>query len=338
MLSVTAHNPIVTTVTKTASKEKTPKEADAALKANILYFCEEHYEDILLVIMDKIRREKRKEVHARLDFEENTMKNRRVREDSQNSSAGTLSKEKTPKEADAALKANILYFCEEHYEDILLVIMDKIRREKRKEVHARLDFEENTMKNRRVREDSQNSSAGTLRQSAFDRLSNTYSPTKSGLNEGNSRDRSHSRGRSPYKTLLAEIVLETKTAPVALKNHIVILAPPTRQGTGMDITLYPRMAALRPLYPSMLSGGICFLVFTSWDLAYEKFGKAADQDFGLLKVNSVPYGLVSISPAPELSTHDDPSVNSLHGSCGVSIIDASGGASSTFSTRKSPRI
>nr|GEV09077.1 hypothetical protein [Tanacetum cinerariifolium] len=92
-------------------------------------------------------------------------------------------KEKTPKEADAALKANILDFCKEHYEEILPVIMDKIRRDKRKEVHARLDFKENPRKSRR---------------SAFDRLSNTYSPstTKSGPNEGNSRDLSHSRGRS----------------------------------------------------------------------------------------------------------------------------------------------
>nr|GEV97238.1 reverse transcriptase domain-containing protein [Tanacetum cinerariifolium] len=81
---------IVTTVTKTANKEKTPKEADAALKANILDFCEEQYEDILPVIMNKIRREKRKEVHARLDFGENLKKSRRVREGSQNSSAGTL--------------------------------------------------------------------------------------------------------------------------------------------------------------------------------------------------------------------------------------------------------
>nr|GEV50228.1 reverse transcriptase domain-containing protein [Tanacetum cinerariifolium] len=82
--------PIVTIVTKTANKEKTPKEADAALKANILDFCEEHYEDILPVIMDNIRRDKRKEVHARLDFGENPRKTRRVREGSQNSSDGTL--------------------------------------------------------------------------------------------------------------------------------------------------------------------------------------------------------------------------------------------------------
>nr|GEU85980.1 hypothetical protein [Tanacetum cinerariifolium] len=106
--------------------------------------------------------------------------------------------------------------------------MDKIRRDKRKEVHARLDFEENLRKSRRVRDDSQNSSARTLRyrnpskrpkiwdrlkyndedvfdrlghrrQSAFDRLINTYSPTKIGPNEGNSRDRSQSRGCSPRR-------------------------------------------------------------------------------------------------------------------------------------------
>nr|GEX70028.1 hypothetical protein [Tanacetum cinerariifolium] len=38
------------------------------------------------------------------------------------------------------------------------------------------------------------------------------------------------------------------------------------------------------------------------------------------------------------STQDDLSVNSVHGSCGVSITDAFGGASSGFSTRKSARI
>nr|GEV62361.1 copia protein [Tanacetum cinerariifolium] len=57
-------------------------------------------------------------------------------------------------------------------------------------------------------------------------------------------------------------------------------------------------------------------------MAYGKIGKAADQAFGLLKVNSVPSGLVSISPAPDPSTHDDPSVNSVHGSCRVSITDS----------------
>ncbi|GJW60547.1 hypothetical protein Tco_0109882 [Tanacetum coccineum] len=113
-------------------------------------------------------------------------------------------KEKKPKEADATLKVNILDFCEENCEDILLVIMDKIRRDKRKEVHARLDFGESPKKSQRVGEGSQNSSAETLparlghrRQSAFDRLSDTYSPstTKSGPDRANSKDCFHSRGR-----------------------------------------------------------------------------------------------------------------------------------------------
>ncbi|GJZ52418.1 hypothetical protein Tco_0606933 [Tanacetum coccineum] len=65
--------PIMTTVTKPTTKEKTPREADATPRVNIQDFCEEHYEDILPVIMDRIRHDKRKEVHARLDFEESTM-------------------------------------------------------------------------------------------------------------------------------------------------------------------------------------------------------------------------------------------------------------------------
>ncbi|GJX05574.1 hypothetical protein Tco_0191490, partial [Tanacetum coccineum] len=82
--------PIVTTVTKSTFREKTPKDADVIPRVNIQDFCEEHYEDILPVIMDKIRRDKRKEVHARLDFEESPSK-KRIREGSQNSSARTLS-------------------------------------------------------------------------------------------------------------------------------------------------------------------------------------------------------------------------------------------------------
>ncbi|GJY27740.1 reverse transcriptase domain-containing protein [Tanacetum coccineum] len=78
----------------------------------------------------------------------------------------TATKEKTPKETDAAPRVSILDFCEEHYEEILPVIMDKIRRDKRKE-------------------------------SVFDQLSDTYSPstTKSGSDKTSSRDHSHSRGR-----------------------------------------------------------------------------------------------------------------------------------------------
>nr|GEW96328.1 reverse transcriptase domain-containing protein [Tanacetum cinerariifolium] len=49
-------------------------------------------------------------------------------------------------------------FCEEYYEDILPIIMEKVHRDKRKEVHARLDFREGS-EERRTREDSHHSSA-----------------------------------------------------------------------------------------------------------------------------------------------------------------------------------
>ncbi|GKC66466.1 hypothetical protein Tco_1099064 [Tanacetum coccineum] len=76
--------PIVTTVTKNASNEKAP---DAASRVNILDFCEEHYEDILLIIMENARRDKRKEVQTRLNFGENPKKTRREMENSLNSKA-----------------------------------------------------------------------------------------------------------------------------------------------------------------------------------------------------------------------------------------------------------
>ncbi|GKC81868.1 hypothetical protein Tco_1137585 [Tanacetum coccineum] len=150
--------PIVTTVTKPATKEKTPKEADATPRVNIQDFCEEHYEDIMPVIMDKIRRDKRKEVHARLDFEESSKK-RIIREGSQNLSARTLfARYRNPSER--------------------LGVRDRLRYNDRK-VLDRL---------------------GHRRQSAFDRLSDTYSPstTKSRPDRANSGDRSHGRTR-PYK-------------------------------------------------------------------------------------------------------------------------------------------
>nr|GEZ09715.1 reverse transcriptase domain-containing protein [Tanacetum cinerariifolium] len=144
-------------------------------------------------------------------------------------SLGTRTRKKS-NGAKAASRVNILDFCEEHYEDILPVI-DKIHRDKRKEVHIRLDFGENSRKSQRMRENSQNSSTKTLsaryrspskrpqirdclrnnngnvfgrlghrRQSAFKRLSDTYFPsmTKSGLDREYSKDGSYSRGR-PHK-------------------------------------------------------------------------------------------------------------------------------------------
>ncbi|GJR38746.1 reverse transcriptase domain-containing protein [Tanacetum coccineum] len=76
--------PIVTTVTKTTNKEKA---SDAAPRVNIQDFCEEHYEDILPIIMEKARRDKRKEVQTRLNFGENSKRTRRERDNSLNSRA-----------------------------------------------------------------------------------------------------------------------------------------------------------------------------------------------------------------------------------------------------------
>ncbi|GKE32567.1 hypothetical protein Tco_1451889 [Tanacetum coccineum] len=76
--------PIVTTVTKTTNRDKA---SDAAPGVNIVDFCEEYYEDILSIIMDKARRDKRKEVQTRLNFGENNKGTRRERENSLNSRA-----------------------------------------------------------------------------------------------------------------------------------------------------------------------------------------------------------------------------------------------------------
>nr|GEX31742.1 hypothetical protein [Tanacetum cinerariifolium] len=98
--------------------------------------------------------------------------------------------------------------------------MDKVRRDKGKEVHARLDIGEGS-RERRTREDSHHSSArarttrpkilkvrdrfrygdmhvldrlGHQRQSAFDRLSETYSPSTTKSIPGRTNSRDHPRG------------------------------------------------------------------------------------------------------------------------------------------------
>ncbi|GJX63713.1 hypothetical protein Tco_0296613 [Tanacetum coccineum] len=157
--------PIVTTVTKPTIKEKTLREADATPRVNIQDFCEEHYEDILPVIMEKIRRNKQKEVHARLDFEESPKK-RRIKEGSQNSSARTLSaRYRNPSER--------------------LKVRDRLRYNKR---HV------------------------------LDRLEIILA-IKAALTGG---------------TLLAEIILRAGTALAASKNHTIIPAPPTGREPNMD--------------------------------------------------------------------------------------------------------
>nr|GEU96766.1 reverse transcriptase domain-containing protein [Tanacetum cinerariifolium] len=104
-----------------------------------------------------------------------------------------------PRDADTTPTVNIQKFCEEYYEEILPIIMDKVRQDRRKDVHTRLDFKEERVRvqdrlrygNRRMLDQ-----LGHRRQSAFDRLSETYSPstTRSRPRETDSRD--PPRGRS----------------------------------------------------------------------------------------------------------------------------------------------
>nr|GEY83357.1 hypothetical protein [Tanacetum cinerariifolium] len=133
--------PLVTTVTKPTSN---PKDADATPRVNIQDICEEYYEDILPIIMDKVCRDIRKEVHARLDFREGS-RERRTKEDSHHSSArARTTKPKRLKVRDC------LRYGDRH-------VLDRL---------------------------------GHRRQSTFDRLSETYSPstTKSRPRETNSRE------------------------------------------------------------------------------------------------------------------------------------------------------
>nr|GEX91625.1 reverse transcriptase domain-containing protein [Tanacetum cinerariifolium] len=69
--------PLVTTITKPTIN---PVEANSTPRVNIQEFCEEHYEDILPIIMEKVRQDRRKDVHTRLDFREGPKE--RIREDS----------------------------------------------------------------------------------------------------------------------------------------------------------------------------------------------------------------------------------------------------------------
>nr|GEY48777.1 reverse transcriptase domain-containing protein [Tanacetum cinerariifolium] len=80
--------PLVTTVTKPANN---PGEANIAPGVNIQELCEEYYEDILLIIMEKARHERRNDVHARLDFGEGPWE--RIREDSHYSNTRTKNAE-----------------------------------------------------------------------------------------------------------------------------------------------------------------------------------------------------------------------------------------------------
>nr|GEW15227.1 reverse transcriptase domain-containing protein [Tanacetum cinerariifolium] len=144
--------PIVTTVTKPATNLR---DADATPRVNIQDFCEEYYEDILPIIMDKVRRDKRKEVHARLDFGEGS-RERITREDSHHSSARA-----------------------------------RITRPERLKVRDRLKYGDRHVLDR----------LGHRRQSAFDRLSETYSPSTTKFRPGRTNSKDHPRGRSRPRRL-----------------------------------------------------------------------------------------------------------------------------------------
>nr|GEV82085.1 reverse transcriptase domain-containing protein [Tanacetum cinerariifolium] len=60
------------------------RDADTTPTVNIQKFCEEYYEDILPIIMEKVRHDQRKNVHTRLDF---GGPRERIREDSHYSNA-----------------------------------------------------------------------------------------------------------------------------------------------------------------------------------------------------------------------------------------------------------
>ncbi|GJS78788.1 hypothetical protein Tco_0728669 [Tanacetum coccineum] len=82
MSAMANSTPVITTVRNTDGREKTPRETDTAPQASIQEFCEKHYDDILPIIMEKARQDKRKGLQSRLDFGDTPKRARRIRSDS----------------------------------------------------------------------------------------------------------------------------------------------------------------------------------------------------------------------------------------------------------------
>nr|GEX04556.1 reverse transcriptase domain-containing protein [Tanacetum cinerariifolium] len=109
-----------------------------------------------------------------------------------------------PGEANTTPRVNIQEFCEEYYEGILPIIIEKVRHDRRKDVRTRATEPERVKVQDRLRYGDRHvlDRLGHRRQSAFDRLSDTYSPsaTKSRPQKTDSRDlprgRSHARALS----------------------------------------------------------------------------------------------------------------------------------------------
>ncbi|GJZ98150.1 hypothetical protein Tco_0670603 [Tanacetum coccineum] len=86
MSAMANSTPVITTIRNTDGREKTPREADTAPQASIQKFCEKHYDDILPIIMEKARQDKRKGLQSRLDFGDTPKRARRIRNESLSSS------------------------------------------------------------------------------------------------------------------------------------------------------------------------------------------------------------------------------------------------------------
>ncbi|GJR11914.1 hypothetical protein Tco_0794566 [Tanacetum coccineum] len=128
----------------------------------------------------------------------------------------TTTKEKTPKETGATPRVNILDFCEEHYEEILPVIMDKNSSAGTFPARYR-NSSERPKERDRLRSNDEN---------MFGRLGKTLGiiPAAEVV-------------LTDETLFLAESVLEVETTPTALKSHMVIPTPLTGQGPCMDLTL-----------------------------------------------------------------------------------------------------
>nr|GEX83881.1 reverse transcriptase domain-containing protein [Tanacetum cinerariifolium] len=133
-----------------------------------------------------------------------------------------------PGEANTAPRVNTQELCEEYYEDILPIILEKARHEQLKDVQIRLDFGEGPRE--RIRENSYYSNTrakntepewvkiqdhlkygdrhvfdrlGNRRQSVFNRLSKASSPNTIRSRSGKMNPRDLPRGRSHARTLSA---------------------------------------------------------------------------------------------------------------------------------------
>nr|GEZ05801.1 hypothetical protein [Tanacetum cinerariifolium] len=129
-------------------------------------------------------------------------------------------REKTSRDADATPRVNIQDFFEEYYDDILPIIMDKIRRDKRKKVYARLDFGEGPSE-RRIRE-------GRAHSTDLAKLTRQAQPSADRIGEALGIVLAEEAALSGG-TLLMEIVLRVETALAASGNHMITLTPPTGQ-------------------------------------------------------------------------------------------------------------